>query len=580
MKVTIAWYDPPSVIGSITSLLIHDVDLVVRSPRGHLHWGNEAFVKLQKDGHGDVKNPNEQVSIHQPFCDEGFETCTYDVYIRAHSLFARKTQNVALVITSSGLVTDPVYSNEWFGSDFGELPTLKRPQNQTYSYFDTSIRATLAGGEFESSSFHIPTCGQLRVVQAKLRYNNLNNKVGQSMAGYIEITLQGPSGKAVSIGGSDSSVGKAKMTTEWPNSWNDGSSGDYYATIDVSDAKIFGCGTWTIYAMNSYSVAGPVSYDFSATLQFYGGSYDSCAPTSAPTTGGSKGPHFFPKEPLLSSYDMAYEIPFSRVSLGAREIPDTNIPPTSKKGVNLVQDRFVLAAFPFSSGVLQSVKITLEGLDASGHHTLGTDSWLMSVLITTPDGKMTAQVGGYKYLGRHNHFYYRHWPDPWNGKVSNGANWSSTRDVSAAKLSGYCPVEHHYGGYLKRSSANNNISPAQGLWIVELAMGCNYPRAVADFSGTLTLHFANTDCESNNCEQTVVRLDAFSSGMKSSIPPERQSSNAAFLSLVALACLLVVIAAVRMMIFSLKTRQAPQGQQLMHANSVVGDARRETYGSV
>ena len=40
MKITLCWYDPPAPLGSSSSLLMHDLDLMVMSPDGALHWGN------------------------------------------------------------------------------------------------------------------------------------------------------------------------------------------------------------------------------------------------------------------------------------------------------------------------------------------------------------------------------------------------------------------------------------------------------------------------------------------------------------------------------------------------------------
>ena len=33
-RVTLAWYDPPSVMGTTSKALIHNLDLVVTSPNG------------------------------------------------------------------------------------------------------------------------------------------------------------------------------------------------------------------------------------------------------------------------------------------------------------------------------------------------------------------------------------------------------------------------------------------------------------------------------------------------------------------------------------------------------------------
>jgi hypothetical protein len=88
LKITICWYDPPAPLGSSRNLLMHDLDLVVLSPDGSLHWGNanrgqdlhssEDMAKSAERKAGDPfgsnssfpgwawaddSNPNEQVFI-------------------------------------------------------------------------------------------------------------------------------------------------------------------------------------------------------------------------------------------------------------------------------------------------------------------------------------------------------------------------------------------------------------------------------------------------------------------------------------------------------------------------------------
>lgn len=41
LKITIAWYDPPSMMGSGSSMLLHDLDLVVVGPNGNVHVGTD-----------------------------------------------------------------------------------------------------------------------------------------------------------------------------------------------------------------------------------------------------------------------------------------------------------------------------------------------------------------------------------------------------------------------------------------------------------------------------------------------------------------------------------------------------------
>ena len=536
LKVTIAWFDPPSVIGSVSSLLIHDIDLVVRAPDGDIHWGNENYQSRDhvshRRGHGDNKNPNEQVYIPHIRC--GSSSCTYDIFIRAHSLFAKPSQNVALVITSSGIVTDPQSTTEWFGSDIDDEPS-SRHHNQTYTPFNVELKALLRGTEYTSTSFTIPSCGHLRLVKAKLIYNHLHCGPDEALPSYIEVTLQEPGGKAVSIGGSDSSVGKAKITTEWPDDWNDDINGEYEAIIDLTDAKIGGIGTWNMYIMNSFSGSGRVSYDFSATLLFYGGASDTCAPTAKPTSIVTEDPYRIPQDELLSDYNTSYEIPFRDVSLGVREIIPTVPSPsqltTSSNGLNLAQDRKTIGVFSFPSGVLQTVRIQLSAYDNRDFETFGTDAWLLAVIVTPPGQRTAVQVGGYHWLGRKDDFYYRHWPDPWLGRSSAGLKWSSARDVAAAALT---------GAYSPDRASLKKLFPNQGSWTVELAMGSNYPRTPVNFTGTVTLHFLNTECsQGNSCLKNVIKLNSMIASPPATIDSRnRQALPINFQSLFGLLCLI------------------------------------------
>ena len=574
LKVTIAWFDPPSVIGSVTSLLIHDIDLVVRSPDGDIRWGNENYKEhdrgVHRHGHGDSKNPNEQVFIPHIRC--GSSSCTYDIFIRAHSLFAKSTQNVALVITSSGVVTDPQPTTEWFGADIDDAPA-SRHRNQTYTPFAIELKATLRGTEYSSTSFTIPTCGHLRLVEAKLIYDHLHCGPDEAMPSYIEVTLQEPGGRAVSIGGSDSSVGKAKITTEWPDDWNEDVNGEYDAMIDLTDAKIGGIGTWNMYIMNSFSGSGRVSYDFSATLLFYGSASDTCAPTAKPTSITTDDPYRIPQDELLSEYNTSYEIPFHAVSLGVREIiptvPSPSQATTTNNGVNLAQDRKTIGVFSFPNGVLQTVKIQLNAYDDRNFETFGTDAWLLAVIVTPPQQKTSVQVGGYHWLGRKDNFYYRHWPDPWLGRSSAGLKWSSARDVAAAALSGVYSSDH---------ASMKKLFPNQGSWTVELAMGSNYPRTAMNFTGTVTLHFLNTECsQGDSCTKNVVKLNSMIRSPPAMI--DKHNRQTSLLNFQALLGLLGLVFMYCLVLVLFKVRKLMRRESIRTSLDSIA-ARNPTYGSM
>ena len=94
IKVTLCWYDPPSAVAMVSSLLLHDLDLLVVGPDKTAYWGNGMTG-------GDESNPNEQVTIRSPKCLGA--SCTYTVYVHAHALPFGGSQHLALVITSAGM---------------------------------------------------------------------------------------------------------------------------------------------------------------------------------------------------------------------------------------------------------------------------------------------------------------------------------------------------------------------------------------------------------------------------------------------------------------------------------------------
>ena len=132
IKATLCWYDPPSVVGWGSSLLIHDVDMIIDGPyirsdkgtllndhnRARRYWGNGV-------DRGDHKNPNEQIFIRLPQEAEKEDNITYVVYLLCHAFPANRKslnadgsatmrkvglQNVAFSITSSAPISTSKFS--------------------------------------------------------------------------------------------------------------------------------------------------------------------------------------------------------------------------------------------------------------------------------------------------------------------------------------------------------------------------------------------------------------------------------------------------------------------------------------
>jgi hypothetical protein len=187
MKITICWYDPPAPLGSSRNLLMHDLDLVVLSPDGSLHWGNanrgqdlhssEDTAKSAERKAGDPfgsnssfpgwawaddSNPNEQVYIPEPHCPARSKDlyCTYIAYIHTDILPYRTYQNFAVIVTSPGIVSEPTLSDKWFDDivdDSANRPPAP-PKLPTYFAGTVAVTGGLAGGELVSTSKLFDEC--------------------------------------------------------------------------------------------------------------------------------------------------------------------------------------------------------------------------------------------------------------------------------------------------------------------------------------------------------------------------------------------------------------------------------------
>lgn len=92
LKATIAWMDPENSIITM-KMLLHDVDLkIVRNSDGETYWGNNVIQ--------DEVNNVEQVTINTPVAG------VYTVHVTGKLIVENPTQDVSVIITSGGSVTD------------------------------------------------------------------------------------------------------------------------------------------------------------------------------------------------------------------------------------------------------------------------------------------------------------------------------------------------------------------------------------------------------------------------------------------------------------------------------------------
>ena len=121
LRVTLVWYDPPSVVGSTGNLLINNLDLEVLTPEGHSYLGNGVL---------DKKNTVEQVTIRRKDWED---TGTFTVRVSSSTLAGDQSQYAALVVTCHGAVTQEL-----------KLPSSRRTQGDTSAISPVHSLSTMA----------------------------------------------------------------------------------------------------------------------------------------------------------------------------------------------------------------------------------------------------------------------------------------------------------------------------------------------------------------------------------------------------------------------------------------------------
>ena len=90
LRITLSWYDPPNV-DFVARLLVHDLDLVLKSPSGVLTFGNSAEgMSFNRD---EINN-NEQIRV------VSLQTGIYEVSVQAKFITRSFQQSYGLVITA------------------------------------------------------------------------------------------------------------------------------------------------------------------------------------------------------------------------------------------------------------------------------------------------------------------------------------------------------------------------------------------------------------------------------------------------------------------------------------------------
>ena len=216
-----------------------DVDLVVVAPDGFLHWGNanrggdtsqaadRAAAGLRMRGeplngntsmpgwsYADDSNPNEQVFIADARCAVGEQregACVYAVYVHADVLPVRDHQRVAVVVTAPGTVSEPAPTDEWFAAHLRRFNPPPPPKIVSFTGAKVEIDTKLAGAEETSVSRYITSCTPLLFLDVDMVFRQGEGDSDASPAN-LELTVVDPSGRAVSVGGADTSVSLAQVS--------------------------------------------------------------------------------------------------------------------------------------------------------------------------------------------------------------------------------------------------------------------------------------------------------------------------------------------------------------------------------
>eukprot|EP01034_Spumella_vulgaris_P025675 gene25675-32159_t len=316
LKITLCWYDPPSLLGSGSSLLIHDLDLVVAGPDGDVYLGNKNGVTFNRyytttasadTTHTDEVNPNEQITISNPTCaggdvrgasssggdSEGSRSeCVFKVYVQSYALSASEKQSFALVITTDGTVSEPIYSsdtsplvptkrrdamvrssskttrnsveisealNEEALSSPVEGSSINNVDTEKYDNYTTTVQThiytTLHNNQYVTTDVDVPTCAQLDSVDVLLHYDTSSQRgekggdLTYSQAAKMYLTLIDPFGRIVVVGETFDSARDGGQDSHsphylhannpdivkhhWPAEWSSHSSGEYRAHVPV-----------------------------------------------------------------------------------------------------------------------------------------------------------------------------------------------------------------------------------------------------------------------------------------------------------------------------------------------------------
>lgn len=284
LKATIAWYDPPSNVGSVDNLLLNNLDLSIVDHGGHKWVGNDAVT----GGEPDYRNPQEQVSIEDAIVGR------YMVYVCAGEL-ASTMQHVAVVITSTGYVSSGPVSVSYVPDAVRveppstELVGNGRAEEHMVVFSKTFYFSTLLSEQIPYSlgSFNVPS-SSFRFSSVDAEFSSDYTTGSAAMA--LGIVITSPSGHTVQLGGVyDLFTNTNVWSRSWPVHWSGQMDGGdpWDATRSVDAVGLEEAGVWQICLQLfappdiAYTNLTYLPYAGSITVNFR---INASAPTNTPST--------------------------------------------------------------------------------------------------------------------------------------------------------------------------------------------------------------------------------------------------------------------------------------------------------
>lgn len=129
-----------------------------------------------------------------------------------------------------------------------------------------AVDVTLSAGE-ASSPYTFDAEGTPESLDINLNWTNTDN--GGSWPADLAISITGPDGGCVAIGGYNASPAGCTSLGDfnlWPADWQVTTSGTYTATLDLTGNELSGSGSWSVSLFNGYGVSANVQYDVSWSI--------------------------------------------------------------------------------------------------------------------------------------------------------------------------------------------------------------------------------------------------------------------------------------------------------------------------